>query len=77
MYNKNSVSKVQKVPRFPGNSLDPPLRSRFQGRHIQAPSSEVLFALASKYMPNVNQEVVKNIISFVETLRLKFMCFFC
>jgi len=23
------------VPRYPGNPLDPPLRSRFQARHIQ------------------------------------------
>lgn len=29
------------APRYPGHPLDPPLRSRFQARHIPPPSYEV------------------------------------
>ena len=29
------------APRYPGHPLDPPLRSRFQARHISSPSFEV------------------------------------
>lgn len=29
------------APRYPGHPLDPPLRSRFQARHIPPPSFKV------------------------------------
>ena len=36
------------VPPFPGNPLDPPLRSRFQGRHIDRVPTEVLAVALSR-----------------------------
>jgi MoxR-like ATPase len=42
------------VPRYPGNSLDPPLRSRFQGRYISGVSVEGIFSLAAAVGNNIH-----------------------
>ncbi|XP_067848605.1 von Willebrand factor A domain-containing protein 8 [Heptranchias perlo] len=56
------------VPRYPGNPLDPPLRSRFQARDIYClPFKDqltVLYAIG----PNVPSERVSQMLSFATTL---------
>ena len=57
------------MPRYPGNPLDPPLRSRFQARDVRGESyadvRDVLIASA----PAVNSEKLSNVLSFASTLR--------
>jgi hypothetical protein len=48
------------VPPFPGNPLDPPLRSRFQARHIDRVPTPPLFAtLRAQYAPSVDERTVR------------------
>lgn len=39
-------------PRYPGHPLDPPLRSRFQARHIAPPAFKVSLFLNDNYLYN-------------------------
>ena len=56
-------------PPFPGNPLDPPLRSRFQARHIQrVPTEQLLLSLRVQYAPNVQRETIEDLLSKYETL---------
>ncbi|KAH9488726.1 hypothetical protein Btru_059448 [Bulinus truncatus] len=56
------------IPRYQGNPLDPPLRSRFQARDIHAsPFKELLEELVSQ-APAIAQERLSRILSFAITL---------
>eukprot|EP01114_Cavostelium_apophysatum_P013936 TRINITY_DN3482_c0_g1_i2.p1 TRINITY_DN3482_c0_g1~~TRINITY_DN3482_c0_g1_i2.p1 ORF type:complete len:768 (-),score=160.68 TRINITY_DN3482_c0_g1_i2:2132-4435(-) len=56
------------VPRFPGNPLDPPLRSRFQARDIHALTTESLFSLLTSES-KVPINLIRKLLSLVQTLR--------
>jgi MoxR-like ATPase len=57
------------VPPFPGNPLDPPLRSRFQARHIDRVPTPPLFAtLRAQYAPSVGERTVERLAEFYESL---------
>ncbi|VDO38068.1 unnamed protein product [Haemonchus placei] len=53
------------VPRFHGNSLDPPLRSRFQCRNIAEPSFEAVRQLCTTLAPNVNSNSINDLLSLL------------
>ncbi|WKY14985.1 hypothetical protein Q1695_000475 [Nippostrongylus brasiliensis] len=53
------------VPRFRGNSLDPPLRSRFQCRNIPEPSFESVRRLCESLAPNLGMHAVNDLLSVV------------
>jgi MoxR-like ATPase len=55
-------------PRFEGNALDPPLRSRFQARDIQM-RHETLFGIIAETFPNVPFETVRKLTTFADALR--------
>ncbi|XP_032888798.1 von Willebrand factor A domain-containing protein 8 [Amblyraja radiata] len=56
------------VPRYPGNPLDPPLRSRFQARDVYClPFRDQLTALYA-IGPNVPTERISQMLSFATTL---------
>uniref|UniRef100_A0A2C9MAM2 von Willebrand factor A domain-containing protein 8 n=1 Tax=Biomphalaria glabrata TaxID=6526 RepID=A0A2C9MAM2_BIOGL len=56
------------VPRYQGNPLDPPLRSRFQARDVHAtPFKELLEELISQ-APNISSDRLSHILSFAITL---------
>ena len=56
-------------PPFPGNPLDPPLRSRFQARHIgRIPVEELLFVLRRTYAPNVPRSKIELLVSTFEAI---------
>ena len=57
------------VPRYPGNALDPSLRSRFQGRYIQCPTIETQYQLIKSYVPQLDNNLVEGILSFAESIR--------
>jgi MoxR-like ATPase len=58
------------VPPFPGSTLDPPLRSRFQARVIMPPSSNILLEELLINVPNLPIPMAKKIVTFVEGIRL-------
>ena len=49
------------VPRYPGNPLDPPLRSRFQARDIRVPAYTQLLDDSSLTHPVARESLVVNI----------------
>lgn len=53
------------VPRFPGNSLDPPFRSRFQCRNIEELSFNTFLAQAKLIAKRVNETELNDLISVV------------
>ena len=56
-------------PPFPGNPLDPPLRSRFQARHVRrATTQSLLLALRVHYAPSVHSNVLEELLSIYESL---------
>ena len=56
-------------PPFPGNPLDPPLRSRFQARHIgRIPVEELLFVLRRTYAPNVPRAKMELLVATFEAI---------
>lgn len=58
------------VPRYPGYTLDPPLRSRFQSRAVlNLPLVSQIDVFAQKY-PNVDRELLVSLLSARETLRI-------
>lgn len=53
------------VPKYRGNALDPPLRSRFQARDIQTlPYSEILLMLKEQCSSSVPEKSLEKILSF-------------
>ncbi|XP_038658700.1 von Willebrand factor A domain-containing protein 8 [Scyliorhinus canicula] len=56
------------VPRYPGNPLDPPLRSRFQARDIYCLPFKDQLAVLYATGPNVPSERVSQMLSFATTL---------
>jgi MoxR-like ATPase len=56
------------VPRFEGNLLDPPLRSRFQARDVRI-SATTQYQIITSLVPNVPAENVKKLINYAEALR--------
>ena len=56
-------------PPFPGNPLDPPLRSRFQARHIErCPTEELLLSLRTRYAPTVPRNTVERLLATYEAV---------
>ncbi|EYC24830.1 hypothetical protein Y032_0013g2127 [Ancylostoma ceylanicum] len=53
------------VPRFVGNSLDPPLRSRFQCRTVPEPTFESTRRLCSELATNVSSHSVNDLVSMI------------
>lgn len=53
------------VPRFPGNSLDPPFRSRFQCRNIEELSFNAFLAQAKLIAPRIEESDLNDLISVV------------
>uniref|UniRef100_A0A1I7USB7 AAA_5 domain-containing protein n=1 Tax=Caenorhabditis tropicalis TaxID=1561998 RepID=A0A1I7USB7_9PELO len=53
------------VPRFPGNSLDPPFRSRFQCRNIEELSFNSFLEQAKQLAPSVKESELNDLISVV------------
>lgn len=53
------------VPRFPGNSLDPPFRSRFQCRNIEELSYNTFLEQAKIIAPRVKESQLNDLISVV------------
>ena len=56
------------APPFPGNPLDPPLRSRFQGRHVgRAPTKDLLYSLRER-APTVPMSKINRLVSMYEAI---------
>lgn len=55
-------------PPFPGNPLDPPLRSRFQARHIARAPADLLLQRLRSEAPKAPAEVLQQLLKFYETL---------
>ncbi|ULT83400.1 hypothetical protein L3Y34_012561 [Caenorhabditis briggsae] len=53
------------VPRFTGNSLDPPFRSRFQCRNIEELSFNTFLEQAKLIAPNIKESELNDLISVV------------
>ncbi|KAF1748447.1 hypothetical protein GCK72_024914 [Caenorhabditis remanei] len=53
------------VPRFPGNSLDPPFRSRFQCRNIEELCFNTFLEEAKRLAPRVKESELNDLISVV------------
>jgi von Willebrand factor A domain-containing protein 8 len=58
------------VPPFPGSTLDPPLRSRFQARTILPPSPGTQLEDLLTYVPDCPLPLAKKLVTFVEGIRL-------
>ncbi|XP_024941330.1 von Willebrand factor A domain-containing protein 8 isoform X2 [Cephus cinctus] len=56
------------APRYPGNPLDPPLRSRFQARHIPASSYEEQLEMLKRIAPNVDVAKLSQLLSSCHAL---------
>ncbi|KAJ8030585.1 von Willebrand factor A domain-containing protein 8 [Holothuria leucospilota] len=59
------------VPKYRGNPLDPPLRSRFQARDIQGLPYKDQMDLLSAIGPNVPSEKISQLLSFATAIRTK------
>ncbi|XP_011166750.2 von Willebrand factor A domain-containing protein 8 isoform X1 [Solenopsis invicta] len=55
-------------PRYPGHPLDPPLRSRFQARHIPPPTFEEQFEALRNLAPNVDAGKLSQLLSCAHAL---------
>ncbi|XP_023290706.1 von Willebrand factor A domain-containing protein 8 [Orussus abietinus] len=51
------------VPRYPGHPLDPPLRSRFQARHISGPTFQEQLELLKRVAANVDPGKLSQLVS--------------
>ncbi|XP_015436768.1 PREDICTED: von Willebrand factor A domain-containing protein 8 [Dufourea novaeangliae] len=58
-------------PQYPGHPLDPPLRSRFQGRHIPPPNYEDQLEFLKKLVPNVDSGRLSQLLSCAHALVTK------
>ena len=52
------------VPKYKGNLLDPPLRSRFQAHLVNLPSYDDFFKYLTSSNKRINQELIKNLCDF-------------
>ena len=52
------------VPPYEGNRIDPPFRSRFQGKVIQPPSAGDLISLASARAPDVDPSLIQGLVGY-------------
>ena len=57
------------VPPFPGNTLDPPLRSRFQSRIVLAPAASNLLQEVMLAAPGLPLPLAKKLVTLVEGLQ--------
>ncbi|XP_014486715.1 PREDICTED: von Willebrand factor A domain-containing protein 8 [Dinoponera quadriceps] len=55
-------------PRYPGHPLDPPLRSRFQARHVPPPTFEEQFDALKNLAPNVDAGKLSQLLSCAHAL---------
>ncbi|XP_053996012.1 von Willebrand factor A domain-containing protein 8 isoform X1 [Hylaeus anthracinus] len=55
-------------PRYPGHSLDPPLRSRFQARHIPPPKFEDQLETLRNLVPDVDKGKLSQLLSCAHAL---------
>jgi MoxR-like ATPase len=56
-------------PPFPGNPLDPPLRSRFQARHVgRVPIKSLMYILKYNVAPNVPTEKINHLVALYEAI---------
>jgi len=61
------------VPKFEGNPLDPPLRSRFQARNITPLAPESQLSIIRTIYPTAPSDSVQKLITFAEAVnRLQF-----
>ncbi|KAG7197989.1 hypothetical protein KM043_016215 [Ampulex compressa] len=58
-------------PRYPGHPLDPPLRSRFQARHIQSLSFEEQLETLKSLAPNVDSGRLSQLLSCAHALMMQ------
>jgi|TARA_B110000090_G_scaffold108958_1_gene122035 MoxR-like ATPase len=58
------------VPPYPGSSLDPPLRSRFQARVVMPPSANTMLDDLLLNAPDLPLPMAKKLVTFVEGIRL-------
>ena len=58
------------VPRYPGNPMDPPLRSRFQGRYVPSFSVATFLSVIPSMTPHVEHDLAKTAVSLSHALRL-------
>ena len=58
------------IPPYPGSTLDPPLRSRFQARVVMPPSANVMLEDLLINVPTLPLPLAKKLITFVEGIRL-------
>ena len=59
------------VPPFPGNPLDPPLRSRFQGRRIEpAPRRALISAIRDEVAPSLPDQIAQNLCQYYRGIYL-------
>ena len=57
------------APPFPGNPLDPPLRSRFQARHVgRVPTETLMYVLKSMHAPNVPAAKINRLVALYEAI---------
>jgi len=59
------------VPQFPGNPIDPPLRSRFQARNVATPSAESLYSwlLSTDHYRDQSSSVLTSIVAIAKALQ--------
>ncbi|RLU26772.1 hypothetical protein DMN91_000569 [Ooceraea biroi] len=55
-------------PRYPGHPLDPPLRSRFQARHVPPPMFEEQFEVLRNLAPNADAGKLSQLLSCAHAL---------
>jgi von Willebrand factor A domain-containing protein 8 len=58
------------VPPYQGNSLDPPLRSRFQGRSVFSPSLPTQLSLLAECAPSADRTLLTNVSALSQILAL-------
>ena len=58
------------VPPFPGHTLDPPLRSRFQARVVTAPGAGAVMDTIASFAPSLDAGTQRGLAAVAETLRV-------
>jgi MoxR-like ATPase len=57
------------IPKFEGNALDPPLRSRFQARNVSPLSEQTQLSLIKTKFPSLPMDLLAQIVTFAESLQ--------
>lgn len=57
------------IPKFEGNALDPPLRSRFQARNITPLAEQTQIALIKTKFPDFQMQLIAQLVAFAESLQ--------